>query len=49
MNTNGAIRPNPEMLGVFWTKDPRTLYGRQAEVTLRDRKVGDIVEILPRA
>lgn len=44
-----AVRPNPEMLGVFWMKAPRTLYGRQTEITLKDRSVGEIVEILPHA
>jgi len=44
-----AVRPNPEMLGMFWMREPRTLYGRQTEVTLEDRKVGDVVEILPLA
>jgi chorismate-pyruvate lyase len=42
-----AIVPNPELLGVFWMGKPRTLYGRQTELTLKDRKVGNVVEILP--
>jgi hypothetical protein len=42
-----AITPNSEMMGVFWMRKPRTLYGRQTEVTLHGRKIGDIVEILP--
>lgn len=42
-----AIKPNPELLGVFWMAKPRTLYGRQTELTLKGRKIGDVVEILP--
>ena len=43
-----ALTPNPEMMGVFWMREPRTLYGRRTEVVHRGRKIGDIVEILPR-
>jgi hypothetical protein len=42
-----AITPNPEMMGVFWMREPRTLYGRQTEVLLGGRHIGDIVEVLP--
>jgi hypothetical protein len=42
-----AITPNPEMMGVFWMREPRTLYGRQTEVLLGGRRIGDIVEVLP--
>jgi chorismate-pyruvate lyase len=42
-----AITPNPEMMGVFWMREPRTLYGRRTEVLLDDRAIGDIVEVLP--
>ena len=42
-----AITPNPEMMGVFWMREPRTLYGRRTEVIVEGAKVGDIVEILP--
>ena len=42
-----AITPNPEMMGVFWMREPRTLYGRRTEVMLEGEKIGDIVEILP--
>lgn len=42
-----AVTPNSEMMGVFWMRQPRTLYGRQTEMTLHGRKIGDIVEILP--
>ena len=42
-----AVTPNPEMMGVFWMREPRTLYGRQTEMSIDGRKVGDIVEILP--
>ena len=37
------------MMGVFWMREPRTLYGRQTEVSLAGKKIGDIVEILPLA
>ena len=42
-----AVTPNPEMMGMFWMREPRTLYGRQTEVMLDGVKIGDIVEILP--
>ena len=42
-----AITPNPEMMGVFWMREPRTLYGRRTEVMVDGEKIGDIVEILP--
>jgi hypothetical protein len=42
-----AVTPNPEMMGVFWMREPRTLYGRRTEVLLGDRVIGDIVEVLP--
>ena len=35
------------MMGVFWMSKPHTLYGRQTEVILGDKKVGDIIEVLP--
>jgi hypothetical protein len=41
------ITPNSELMALFWMREPRTLYGRQTEVTLDGRKIGDIVEILP--
>lgn len=41
------ITPNPEMMGVFWMREPRTLYGRQTEVMHHGAKIGDIVEVLP--
>jgi len=44
-----AVVPNPEMMGVFWMREPRTLYGRQTEMFERGVKIGDIVEILPLA
>ena len=43
-----ALTPNPEMMGVFWMREPRTLYGRRTEVMHGGRKIGDIVEVLPR-
>ncbi len=42
-----AVTPNSEMMGVFWMREPRLLYGRQTEMSIDGRKVGDIVEILP--
>ena len=44
-----AVTPNSEMMGVFWMREPRLLYGRQTEMSIDGRKVGDIVEILPLA
>jgi hypothetical protein len=41
-----AVTPNPEMLGVFWMRNPQRLYGRQTEMTLAGARLGDIVEIL---
>lgn len=43
-----AVRPNTEMLGVFWMPAPRTLYGRQTVLLLDGQPAGHIVEILPR-
>jgi hypothetical protein len=42
-----AITPNPEMMGVFWMREPLTLYGRRTEIVHAGRKIGDIVEVLP--
>ena len=42
------VVPNPEMMGVFWMREPRTLYGRRTEMSVGGRKIGDIVEVLPR-
>ena len=42
-----AITPNPEMMGVFWMRESRTLYGRRTEITRNGTKIGDIVEVLP--
>ena len=44
-----AVTPHSEMMGVFWMRESRTLWGRQTEVTLAGKKIGDIVEILPLA
>ena len=43
-----AITPNPEMMGVFWMREPRLLYGRRTEIIRKGKKIGDIVEVLPR-
>jgi hypothetical protein len=42
-----AVTRNSEMMGVFWMPASRLLYGRQTEVMLGQKRVGDIVEILP--
>jgi hypothetical protein len=42
-----AVEPDSEMMGVFWMREPRTLCGRQTEMHVDGRKVGEIVEILP--
>jgi hypothetical protein len=41
------VTPNSDMMGVFWMREPRTLYGRQTEMLYRGKKIGDIVEVLP--
>ena len=41
------VTPNPEMMGVFWMREPRTLYGRRTEMMHDGAKIGDIVEVLP--
>lgn len=42
-----SVTPNAEMMGVFWMREPRTLYGRRTEVIHRAQHIGDIVEVLP--
>lgn len=42
-----AIAPNPEIMGVFWMRQPHLLYGRRTEMLRDGRKIGDIVEVLP--
>jgi chorismate-pyruvate lyase len=41
------VTPNAEIMGVFWMREPRSLYGRQTVVTLGGAKIGNIVEVLP--
>jgi hypothetical protein len=41
------VVPNAEMMGVFWMREPRPLYGRRTEIFVAASKFGDIVEILP--
>ena len=43
-----AVRPNADLMGVFWMREPQTLYGRRTEAFADGRRIGDIVEILPR-
>ena len=40
------ISPNAEMMGVFWMREPLTLYGRQTKMTLEGASIGDVVEVL---
>ena len=42
-----AVKPNPEMMGVFWMREPSTLYGRRTRIVRRGAVIGDIVEVLP--
>jgi hypothetical protein len=35
------------MMALFWMREPLTLYGRQTELSVDGRAIGDIVEILP--
>jgi hypothetical protein len=42
-----SVTPNPEMMGVFWMREPKTLYGRRTEMFRNGAKIGDIVEVLP--
>ena len=42
-----GVTPNAEMMGVFWMREARTLYGRRTEMLLAGEKIGNIVEILP--
>jgi len=42
-----AVTPNSEMMALFWMREPRTLYGRQTELFVDGRAIGDILEILP--
>ena len=42
-----SVTPNAEMMGVFWMREPQTLYGRRTEVIHHGTKIGDIVEVLP--
>ena len=41
------VTPNAEMMGVFWMREPKTLYGRRTEMMQDGAKIGDIVEVLP--
>ena len=42
-----AVTPNPEMMGVFWMREPSMLYGRRTRIVHRGAVIGDIVEVLP--
>ena len=41
------VKPNPEMMGVFWMKDDGLLYGRRTVIEIGASDIADIVEILP--
>jgi chorismate-pyruvate lyase len=41
------VTPTPEIMGIFWMREPRTLYGRQTDMLLGSARIGNIVEILP--
>ena len=42
-----AIVPSPEIMGIFWMRESRVLYGRRTEMFRHDVKIADIVEVLP--
>lgn len=42
-----SVTPNAEMMGVFWMREPKMLYGRRTEIIHHGTKIGDIVEVLP--
>ena len=42
-----AVTPNPEMMGVFWMREPSVLYGRRTRIVRQGATIGDIVEVLP--
>jgi len=42
-----AVVPNAEMMGVFWMREPLTLYGRQTILTLKGARFGQVVDVLP--
>jgi hypothetical protein len=43
------VTPNAEMMGVFWMREPRPLFGRHTVVIHNRERIGDIVEVLPPA
>ena len=42
-----AVEPTPEIMGIFWMPESRTLYGRRCEMFRGKTKFADIVEVLP--
>ncbi|RPI56022.1 MAG: hypothetical protein EHM55_06135 [Acidobacteria bacterium] len=42
-----SVTPNSEMMGVFWMRELKTIYGRRTEMIRNGAKIGDIVEVLP--
>lgn len=42
-----AVTPSSEMMGVFWMRQARVLYGRKNEIHREGVKIADIVEVLP--
>jgi len=42
-----AVEPTPDMMGIFWMPQSKTLYGRRSEMFRGKTKFADIVEVLP--
>jgi len=42
-----AVEPTPEIMGIFWMRESKTLYGRRSEMFRDNTKIADIVEVLP--
>ena len=41
------VYPSPDVRALFWMRASVTLFGRQTAALCNDRKIGDIIEILP--
>jgi chorismate-pyruvate lyase len=42
-----SITPTPEIMGIFWMRESRVLYGRRSEIFRDNVKIADVVEVLP--
>ena len=42
-----AVHSTPDMMGIFWMPQSKTLYGRRSEMFRGKTKFADIVEVLP--